>query len=72
MHRQEEKSFPSTKKEMEEEGTALQKAGQIPITSLVHIHLDTKLNLVQHRGGHNHLRMCTLDLIICQSKLLLP
>lgn len=44
---------------MDEEGTALQKARKIPIRSLVLIHLNIKLNLVQHKGGHNHIRMCT-------------
>lgn len=37
-------SFLSIDEEMEEEGTALQKLEEIPIRSLVLIHLDTKLN----------------------------
>jgi len=69
-------SFLSINKEMEEEGTALQKAGQIPVRSLVLVHPDTRRNQsTQRRGGYNHIRSCTLDLILCQyncSKLLLP
>lgn len=54
MHRLDEIPFLSINKEIEEEGTALQKLRQIHIRSLVLVHLNTKLNQSSAEQGRVH------------------